>query len=245
MVGDLGQTGWTDSTLRHIKGSNYDVMLLPGDLSYADMNQPFWDTFGSLVEPLGSTRPWMVTEGNREIEKIPVIHLESFTAYNARWHMLFKESYKWLEADLAKANRKKTPWLVALVLAPCYNTNSAHQGEDESVEMRKSMKGLLYKAQGDIVFTGHVHTYERFFVTQLKKVKDLLDFRFKSAVYTEDPYDFSKEFNIGDLYRDRIELKNHIRANAVVNKFNLEHVLSNEYKIVIRSRLHKSCRELE
>ncbi|KAF6165305.1 hypothetical protein GIB67_042721, partial [Kingdonia uniflora] len=51
---------------------------------------------------------------------------------------------------------------------------------------------------------------------------------------SEDPYDFSKDFNIGDLYRDRIELKNHIRAYAVVNKFNLEYVLSNEYKIVMR-----------
>ncbi|KAF6152743.1 hypothetical protein GIB67_021403, partial [Kingdonia uniflora] len=58
------------------------------------------------------------------------------------------------------------------------------------------------------------------------------EFWFKSAAYTEDPYDFSKEFNIGDLYRDRVELKNHIRAYAVVNKFNLEHVLSNEYKIM-------------
>ncbi|KAF6134327.1 hypothetical protein GIB67_005719 [Kingdonia uniflora] len=36
-----------------------------------------------------------------------------------------------------------------------------------------------------------------------------------------------------------IELKNHIRAYAVVNKFNLEYVLSNEYKIVVRYKGHK------
>ncbi|KAF6155743.1 hypothetical protein GIB67_007390 [Kingdonia uniflora] len=71
------------------------------------------------------------------------------------------------------------------------------------------------------------------FEPQPEHVKDLLDFRFKFPAYTEDPYDSSKEFNIGDLYRDRIELKNHIRAYVVVNKFNLEHVLSNEYKIVL------------
>ncbi|KAF6172133.1 hypothetical protein GIB67_029551, partial [Kingdonia uniflora] len=65
-----------------------------------------------------------------------------------------------------------------------------------------------------------------------EQVKDLVDFWFKSAAYIKDPYDFSKKFNIGDLYRDRIELKNHIRAYAVANKFNLEHLLSNEYKIV-------------
>ncbi|KAF6143487.1 hypothetical protein GIB67_029656 [Kingdonia uniflora] len=77
------------------------------------------------------------------------------------------------------------------------------------------------------------------FEPQPEQVKDLLDFRFKFDTYTEDPYEFSKEFNIGDLYRDRIELKNHIRAYPVVNKFNLEHVLSNEYKIVVRYKGHK------
>ncbi|KAF6143997.1 hypothetical protein GIB67_017605 [Kingdonia uniflora] len=194
MAGDLGQTGWTDSTLKHIASSNYDVMLIPGDLSYADLYQPFWDSFGRLVEPLASTRPWMVTHGNHEVEKIPVVHSESFTAYNSRWHMPFEESgsnsnlyysfevpgvhvlmlgsytdfsngspqYKWLEEDLAKVNRNKTPWVIALVHAPWYNTNSAHQGEGESVEMRKSMEGLLYRARVDIVFAGHVHAYERF-----------------------------------------------------------------------------------
>jgi hypothetical protein len=34
VVGDLGQTGWTNSTLQHIAKSNYDMLLLPGDLSY-------------------------------------------------------------------------------------------------------------------------------------------------------------------------------------------------------------------
>ncbi|KAF6172510.1 hypothetical protein GIB67_007023 [Kingdonia uniflora] len=82
---------------------------------------------------------------------------------------------------------------------------------------------------------GQTETSAEFrFEPQPEQVKNLLDFWFKSAAYTEDPYDFSKEFNIGDLYRDRIKLKNHIRAYAVVNKFNLEHILSNEYKIVMR-----------
>ncbi|KAF6146551.1 hypothetical protein GIB67_008837 [Kingdonia uniflora] len=72
------------------------------------------------------------------------------------------------------------------------------------------------------------------FELQPEQVKDFVDFRFKSVAHTEDLYDFSKEFNIGDIYRDRIPLKNHIRVYAVVNKFNLLHVLSNEYKIVMR-----------
>ncbi|KAF6161910.1 hypothetical protein GIB67_014112 [Kingdonia uniflora] len=77
------------------------------------------------------------------------------------------------------------------------------------------------------------------FESQPEQIKDLVDFWFKSAAYMDDLYDFSKEFNIGDLYRDRIVLMNHIRAYAAVNKFNLVHILSNEYKIVRRICLYQ------
>lgn len=194
VVGDLGQTEWTVSTLKHLGDSNYDMLLLPGDLSYADFLQNLWDSFGRLVEPLASQRPWMVTTGNHDVEKIPVVHEEPFTAYNARWQMPFEESgsdsnlyysfdvsgvhvimlgsytdfapdssqYKWLQGDLQKINRGKTPWVVVLVHAPWYNSNQAHQGEAESVDMKTAMEGLLYNALVDVVFTGHVHAYERF-----------------------------------------------------------------------------------
>ncbi|KAL9249776.1 Purple acid phosphatase 22-like protein [Drosera capensis] len=51
VLGDLGQTEWTNSTLEHVQQKDYDVFLLPGDLSYADTEQPLWDSFGPLVEP--------------------------------------------------------------------------------------------------------------------------------------------------------------------------------------------------
>ena len=193
-AGDLGQTNWTNSTLQHIAKSNYDMLLLPGDLAYADFLQYLWDSFGKLVEPLASKRPWMVTQGNHEIEKFPLLHKEKFTAYNARWRMPFEESgsnsnlyysfnvagvhvimlgsytdfdntsaqYQWLQADLGKINRKITPWIVAVVHAPWYNSNFAHIEEKEEVDMKESMEDLLYKAHVDVVFAGHVDAYERF-----------------------------------------------------------------------------------
>ncbi|CAL0309945.1 unnamed protein product [Lupinus luteus] len=91
-MGDLGQTKWTESTLDHINKSNYHMLLLPGDLAYADFIQKRWDSFGRLVDPLASQRPWMVTQGNHEVEKMPLVHSEPFTAYNARWKMPYKES---------------------------------------------------------------------------------------------------------------------------------------------------------
>ncbi|KAL3754135.1 hypothetical protein ACJRO7_001393 [Eucalyptus globulus] len=194
VVGDLGQTEWTNSTLKHVESKDYDVFLLPGDLSYADSQQPLWDSFGRLVEPIASRRPWMVTEGNHEIEIFPIIYPHGFKAYNARWLMPYTESesesnlyysfdvaggsihiimlgsytefnsdsaqYKWLLQDLAKIDRRTTPWVFVLLHAPWYNTNTAHQGEGES--MRKAMEELLYGARVDVVFAGHVHAYERF-----------------------------------------------------------------------------------
>ncbi|KAK6942614.1 Calcineurin-like phosphoesterase domain, ApaH type [Dillenia turbinata] len=92
VVGDLGQTEWTKSTLEHVGGMDYDVFLLPGDLSYADSQQPLWDSFGRLVEPYASSRPWMVTQGNHEIESFQNIFPEPFKAYNARWLMPYMQS---------------------------------------------------------------------------------------------------------------------------------------------------------
>lgn len=191
VVGDLGQTEWTKSTLEHVDQKDYDVFLLPGDLAYADTQQPLWDTFGRLVEPYASQRPWMVTEGNHEVEFIPLVS-DHFRAYNARWRMPYEESgstsnlyysfdvtgahiimlgsytdfdansdqYSWLQNDLKKIDRVKTPWVIVLLHAPWYNSNLAHQGEGE--DMRQAMEDLLYKARVDVVFAGHVHAYERF-----------------------------------------------------------------------------------
>ncbi|KAM0980556.1 hypothetical protein COP2_014102 [Malus domestica] len=154
VVGDLGQTEWTSSTLQHIAKTNHDMLLLPGDLSYADLRQSKWNSFGPLVQPLASQRPWMVTQGNHEVEKIPIFHPHAFTAYNAR--------ISGLQANLGKVDGGRTPWIVVLIHAPWYNSNKAHQGESESVDMKEAMEDLLYQASVDVVYAGHVHAYERF-----------------------------------------------------------------------------------
>ncbi|KAL0333465.1 UNVERIFIED_CONTAM: Purple acid phosphatase 22 [Sesamum angustifolium] len=192
VAGDLGQTEWTESTLAHIGARDYDVFLLPGDLSYADFLQPLWDSFGRLVEPYASARPWMVTQGNHDKEAFPIIYPQGFRAYNARWQMPYQEGgsttnlfysfnvagthiimlgsytdydvdsdqYKWLQSDLNKVDRVKTPWMFAVVHTPWYNSNGAHR--DDGEKMRKSMERMLYDARVDVVFAGHVHAYERF-----------------------------------------------------------------------------------
>ncbi|PKA53697.1 Purple acid phosphatase 22 [Apostasia shenzhenica] len=64
---------------------------------------------------------------------------------------------QWLQADLAKVDRSRIPWLFVLIHAPWYNMNEAHQGEGE--DMRKAMEEVLYAARVDAIFAGHVHAY--------------------------------------------------------------------------------------
>ncbi|GFZ07429.1 purple acid phosphatase 18 [Actinidia rufa] len=187
---DLGQTGWTKSTLNHIDLCKYDVHLLPGDLSYADYIQSLWDTFGELVQPLASARPWMVTEGNHEKENIILLE-DGFQSYNARWKMPFKESGSssnlYYSFEVAGVHlimlgsytdydeySDQYRWLKAdllkvdrkrtpwlLVLFHVPWYNSNRAHQGEGDNMKEAMESLLYAAGVDIVFAGHVHAYER------------------------------------------------------------------------------------
>ena len=57
-----------------------------------------------------------------EVGPAHVIVLASFFVYSSG-----SAQYNWLQADLAKVDRTKTPWLLVIIHAPWYNSNSAHQ----------------------------------------------------------------------------------------------------------------------
>ncbi|PKU62462.1 Purple acid phosphatase 18 [Dendrobium catenatum] len=67
------------------------------------------------------------------------------------------------QADLAKVDRERTPWLLALLHVPWYNSNWAHQGEGD--DMMAVVEPVLYAAGVDILIAGHVHAYERSFLS--------------------------------------------------------------------------------
>eukprot|EP00128_Syssomonas_multiformis_P015426 Colp12_sorted_trinity150504_noHs@28995 len=196
VAGDVGQTNFSAQTYAHMRADKtLETILHIGDLSYADGDQPRWDNWGRLVEPLAANVPYMTAAGNHEIESFTDKFL-AFVPYQSRFRMPevespanqnvrnlyysldlanthvivlnsysdFKEGsvqYEWLVNDLQKVDRSVTPWLIAMLHAPWYNSNKAHHDEAEEVGMRASMEGLLYQYKVDLVFAGHVHAYER------------------------------------------------------------------------------------
>jgi predicted phosphodiesterase len=114
IIGDLGMTYNSSSTVDHMIKNNPDVVLMVGDLSYANLYitngtgtsdygqtfgkttpihetyQPRWDMWQRMIEPLTSKVPFMVLEGNHEHEL--QIDNKSFVAYNARFAVPQDES---------------------------------------------------------------------------------------------------------------------------------------------------------
>lgn len=213
MVGDLGLTYNSTSTFDHIVSNGPSLLLMIGDLSYAnhyittgtkgascyscafpdtpirETYQPHWDAWGRFLEPLTSTVPMMVIEGNHEIE--PQAENVTFASYKARFAAPQQESgsgtslyysfdaggihfimlggymdynrtgqqYLWLKNDLEMVNREVTPWLIAAWHPPWYNSYRSHYREVEC--MRLEVEDLLYEHAVDAVFSAHVHAYER------------------------------------------------------------------------------------
>eukprot|EP00878_Enallax_costatus_P020763 GHUV01021956.1.p1 GENE.GHUV01021956.1~~GHUV01021956.1.p1 ORF type:complete len:390 (+),score=60.00 GHUV01021956.1:1278-2447(+) len=70
-----------------------------------------------------------------------------------------EEQYVWLEKELKKTDRSKTPWLIVASHAPWYNSYAGHYKEADCFRM--AYEPLLVKHQVDVFFHGHVHSYER------------------------------------------------------------------------------------
>ncbi|KAK4483695.1 hypothetical protein RD792_010897 [Penstemon davidsonii] len=83
-----------------------------------------------------------------------IIVLSSYSAFGK-----YTPQYIWLEQELPKINRGETPWVIVLVHSPMYSSNNYHYMEGEG--MRVMFEHWFVKYKVDLVFSGHVHSYER------------------------------------------------------------------------------------
>jgi hypothetical protein len=98
IVGDLGQTADSLSTVHEVrnttrvdfsavgKGVEPSLMMLVGDLSYADGYGPRWDSWGDLMSPVLSELPLVAFSGNHEVEEDSVTR-ETFVHFRKRFPM--------------------------------------------------------------------------------------------------------------------------------------------------------------
>ncbi|XP_020579350.1 phosphoenolpyruvate phosphatase isoform X1 [Phalaenopsis equestris] len=90
IIGDLGQTYNSLSTLQHYMTTGGQTVLFVGDLSYADRYHDNdgnrWDSWGRLVERSVAYQPWIWSAGNHEIEYKPLLgEFSTFRAYLHRY----------------------------------------------------------------------------------------------------------------------------------------------------------------
>ena len=72
-MGDLGQTANSEQTLEHMAASGAASVLNVGDLSYADGEQPRWDSYGRLVQVSAAAVPQMTIEVRGLNPTVPVL----------------------------------------------------------------------------------------------------------------------------------------------------------------------------
>ncbi|GER28783.1 purple acid phosphatase [Striga asiatica] len=113
VMGDLGLTYNSTSTVDHLVSNNPDLILLVGDVSYANMYltngtgsdcyycsfadtpihetyQPRWDYWGRFMQQVISKIPIMMVQGNHDIEE--QVENKTFASYSSRFAFPSNES---------------------------------------------------------------------------------------------------------------------------------------------------------
>jgi hypothetical protein len=188
---DVGQTVVSAANIAALADdSDTRLVLLAGDLSYADGLGERWDTWGELMSMLLSSRPMAATVGNHELERgengvpmlarypTPYVAAKSSSPYEYSFdagpaHIIVLNSYAgargaarqvaWLRGALARVDRRRTPWLIAMFHTSWYSSHVSRSYRNAGEPLRWATEEMLAAAGVDIVFSGHLHHYERSF----------------------------------------------------------------------------------
>ncbi|KAF6154020.1 hypothetical protein GIB67_026674 [Kingdonia uniflora] len=129
---------------------NHELDFLP-ESGESTPFKPYTRRYHVPYKAAGSTAPLWYSIKRASAH---IIVLSSYSAYG-----MYTPQYSWLEAEFPKVNRTETPWLIVLLHSPWYNSYNYHFMEGES--MRVMLEHWFVKYKVDVVFSGHVHAYER------------------------------------------------------------------------------------
>ncbi|KAK1693113.1 hypothetical protein QYE76_009810 [Lolium multiflorum] len=113
LIGDLGQTFDSNSTLSHYDANGGSAVLFVGDLSYADAyplhDNNRWDSWARFVERSVAYQPWLWTAGNHELDYAPEIgEATPFKPFTHRYPTPFRASGSteplWYSVKIASAH---------------------------------------------------------------------------------------------------------------------------------------------
>ncbi|XP_021669759.2 purple acid phosphatase 2 [Hevea brasiliensis] len=129
---------------------NHEIDFFP-EIGETKPFKPYTHRYHVPYKASGSTAPFWYSIKRASAY---IIVLSSYSAYGK-----YTPQYQWLEAELPKVNRTKTPWLIVLMHSPWYNSYNYHYMEGETMRVMYEPWFVQYKV--DVVFAGHVHAYER------------------------------------------------------------------------------------
>ncbi|KAL7550810.1 hypothetical protein ACHAWF_014017, partial [Thalassiosira exigua] len=69
--------------------------------------------------------------------------------------------YNWLVEELESVDRAVTPWVLATIHTPLYNTFHQHKNDPQILAAKEHLEPLFLKYHVNVLFTGHVHAYQR------------------------------------------------------------------------------------
>eukprot|EP01104_Vermistella_antarctica_P008911 TRINITY_DN2272_c0_g1_i1.p1 TRINITY_DN2272_c0_g1~~TRINITY_DN2272_c0_g1_i1.p1 ORF type:complete len:606 (+),score=90.15 TRINITY_DN2272_c0_g1_i1:140-1957(+) len=168
-----------------------DFVFHVGDLAYAESNNFIYDLFLRKTAPIASSTPYMTAVGNHENFDNFTSYLNRFDMpwwssngtnnfwysfdYGLAHYTVFSTEhnltvgsaqYEWLKNDLTMAAATRSPsrpWMFLLGHKMLYCTTIGSDCEGLCNGIRANVEPLTRQFGVDVVFSGHVHAYERMY----------------------------------------------------------------------------------
>ncbi|KAF0976144.1 hypothetical protein FDP41_004819 [Naegleria fowleri] len=173
------------SILQHHRDSTRFIIHV-GDIPYVwnSEHEYKWERWFDMIEPITKKIPYVVCNGNHENASNFTSYKSRFTNstrslqssattfsnlyYSFDYgpiHFIaissehdFKLQTLWMERDLSKVDRNKTPFVIFYTHRPMYSSNENHGSYEP---LRTQVEFILRKYNIDLALYGHVHAYER------------------------------------------------------------------------------------